>query len=213
MAQNLYANLPPTPGEAPGPTRGAYARPSFAVPDDNSIPGLEEGFSPALGDSSEGMMPDEIRTGKREPVFGGPHATDMDTLARRDNIARRSDEFAVSTGWNVKQEKPVIGVIPEQVQDILPSRPSASRGQNTYLFMRPWERPFSTGEHFSLADHRRKYEIWGMRPQGGVGVNTYRLDPKPWDNNLHYNPVPVEPENQTQFPSGSIAGNRSYRLR
>lgn len=212
MAQNLYTVRQSAPGEAPGATYGAFARPAYAVPDDASIPGSEEGFSPALGDASEGNMPDDIRTGKREPVFGGPRATDMDTIARRDNLARREDEFAVSTGWNVRQEKPAIAVIPLQVQDIGPSRPSASMGQNTYLFTRPWERPFSTGEHLSMADHRRKYEIYGMRPQGGTGVNTYRLDPKPWDQNLHYNPVPVEPENQTQYPSGSLAGNRSYRL-
>lgn len=212
MAQNLYTQRPTAPGEAPGATRGAYARPAYAVSDDMSIPGIEEGFSPALGDSSEGMSPDEIRTGKREPIFGGPHAQDMDTIPRVDNLQRRSDETQISTGWNVRQEKPMLAVIPLQAQDIGPSRPSASRGQNTYLFMRPWERPFSTGEHLSMADHRRKYEIYGMRPQGGVGVNTYRLDPKPWDQNLHYNPVSVEPENQTQYPSGSVAGNRSYRL-
>ena len=212
MAQNLYTQRPTAPGEAPGATRGAYARPAYAVSDDASIPGIEEGFSPALGDASEGMMPDEIRTGKREPIFGGPRAQEMDTIARVDNLQRRTDEVQISTGWNVRQEKPMLAVIPLQAQDIGPSRPSASRGQNTYLFMRPWERPFSTGEHLSMADHRRKYEIYGMRPQGGVGVNTYRLDPKPWDQNLHYNPVSVEPENQTQFPSGSVAGNRSYRL-
>lgn len=214
MAQNTYTKYANNPGEAPGSTHGAYARPAFAVPDTDSteLPGYGEGFSPALGDSSEGNQPDDIRTGKREPIFGGPHQQDIHLVRGMDNINRRADEVQISTGWNVQQRKPEIGVIPDQVQDIGPSRPTASRGQNTYLFMRPWERPESTGEHFSMADHRRKYEIYGMAPRGDVGVNTYRLDPKPWDQNLHYNPVPIEPETGTNS-MGSIAGNRSYRLR
>jgi hypothetical protein len=211
MVQNTYTTYASNPGEAPGVTHSAFARPAFAAPTDNEIAGIEEGFSPALGDPSEGNMPDDIRTGKREPIFGGPHAQDINLVRGMDNINRRQDEFQISTGWTVKQSKPEIGVIPDQVQDIGPSRPSAAMGQNTYLFMRPWERPESTGEHFSMADHRRKYEIYGMAPRGGIGVNTYRLDPKPWDQNLHYNPVPTEPENGTKYVGG-IAGNRSYRL-
>lgn len=213
MVQNTYTRYASAhPGEAPGATHGQYAQPAFAAPSDKEIPGSDEGFSPALGEASEGNMPDDIRTGKREPIFGGPHAQDINLVRGMDNINRRSDEFQISTGWNVKQSKPEIGVIPDQVQDIGPTRPSAATGQNTYMFMRPWERPESTGEHLSMADHRRKYEIYGMAPRGDVGVNTYRLDPKPWDTNLHYNPVPIEPENGANN-IGGIAGNRSYRLR
>lgn len=214
MVQNAYALRPMAAGEAPGAMQGgAYARPAFAVPDTDATetPGYGEGYSPALGQASEGMMPDEIRTQKREPLWGGPHQQDINLVRGKDNIDRRADEFAISTGWTTRQEKPVVGVIPEQVQDILPTRPSATMGQNTYLFTRPWERPESSGLHLSMADHRRKYEIYGMAPRGGIGVNTYRLDPKPWDQNLHYNPVPVEPENGTKYASG-IAGNRSFRL-
>lgn len=212
MAQNTYSRYSTNPGEAPGATHGAFARPAFARPEDNELVGSDEGFSPQLGPASEGNMPDDIRIGKREPLFGGPHANDIHLVRGHDNLDRRADETQVSTGWTVKQSKPEIGVIPDQVQDIQPTRPSAHMGQNGYLFMRPWERPESTGEHLSMADHRRKYEIYGMAPRGGVGVNTYRLDPKPWDTNLHYNPVPIEPEN-APHTIGSIAGNRSYRLR
>lgn len=214
MARNSYALRATNPGQAPGATTGAYARPAFAVPDvdQTEIPGQNEGFSPALGPASEGNMPDQIRTKQREPIFGGPHQQDIHLVRGMDNIDRRSDEVQISTGWQVQQSKPVPGVIPEQVQDILPTRPSATMGQNTYLFMRPWEKPESTGEHFSMADHRRKYEIYGMAPRGDVGVNTYRLDPKPWDQNLHYNPIPAETEQQAHALRGISGGTRSYRL-
>jgi hypothetical protein len=36
------------------------------------------------------------------------------------------------------------------------------------------------GQHFSMADHRRNYEILGMRPTQSRR-NTYRLEPVPWD--------------------------------
>lgn len=212
MAQNSYALRPQAPGTAPGPlVSSAYAKPAYAVPDDDDTPGSDEGFSPSLGPNSEGMLPDEIRTQKREPLYGGPTAHNIHLRRGMDNLDRRSDEEQISTGWDTRQEKPVIGVIPEQVQDIGPSRPTARMGPNTYLFMRPWERPESTGEHLSMADHRRKYEIYGMKPQGDVGVNTYRLDPKPWDSNLHYNPVPTESESGARA-AGRVGGNRSYRL-
>lgn len=211
MAGNAYTHRPTTPGSAPGASGGAFARPAYAVPTDaDVIEGINDGYSPQLGPASEGDLPDDIRTHKREPVFGGPRTQDIEYARMADNLRRRSDEIEHSTGWHIEQRKPEIGVIPEQVQDIGPTRPTASMGPNTYLFMRPWERPESTGEHLSMADHRRKYQIYGMAPRGGVGVNTYRLDPKPWDTNLHYNPVPEQMKVQAQ--SRGMGGNRSYRL-
>lgn len=208
---NSYALRPTVPGEAPGPTYGAYARPAYAVRDDDALEGSDEGFSPSLGPHSEGNHPDDIRTGKREPIFGGPRSNDIHRARGIDDLNRRSDEVSISTGWQIRQEKPVPGVIPEQVQDIQPTRPTASMSPNTYLFIRPWERPESTGEHLSMADHRRKYEIYGMAPRGDVGVNTYRLDPKPWDQHLQYNPVPIE-NPQGAAAANGVSGNRSYRL-
>lgn len=213
MATNSYAMRPTVAGEAPkASTRTAYARLAYAAPsEDDTVPEYEnDGFSPSLGAGSEGNLPDEIRTGKREPIFGGPHQEDIHLVRGEDNLRRRDDEEQVSTGWNTRQEKPILGVIPEQVQDIGPSRPTASMGPNTYLFQRPWEIPESTGEHVSMADHRREYEIYGMRPQGDVGVNSYRADPKPWDRNLHYNPRPVE-DASGLAAALRIGGNRTYR--
>lgn len=212
MAGNAYVYRPTTPGSAPGAMRGAYARPAYAAPtEDDVTEGINEGFSPSLGPSSEGNLPDDIRTKKREPIFGGPRQQSKNDVLAVDSLNRTADEVQISTGWAIKQEKPVVGVIPEQVQDIGPTRPTASMSPNTYLFMRPWERPESTGQHLSMADHRRRYQIYGMAPRGGVGVNTYRLDPKPWDSNLHYNPVPEQAKQEAV--TRGYGGNRSYRLR
>lgn len=204
---NSYALQATVAGEAPKATaQAAYGRPAYAVPDtpESVVPGYDEGYSPPLGADSDGMLPDPIRTGQAEPVFGGPHTQDIHYARFAESLDRESDEYEHSTGWRVRQEKPEIAVIPLQVQENLPTRPTASMGQNTYMFMRPWDIPGdSTGEHFSMADHRRAYEIYGMKPQGDVGVNTFRLDPKPWDTNLHYNPVPTPPDPHIDvYPSG-----------
>lgn len=211
---NSYAMRPTVAGEAPTAVQRVSGRKSYAAPGDfdAATPEYEQdGFSPSLGPGSEGFLPDEIRTGKREPVYGGPHQQDINVDRGTDDLRRRDDEYQQSTGWHTKQSKPEIAPIPEQVQDIGPSRPTANMGQNSYLFMRPWERPESSGQHLSMADHRRNYPIYGMRPQGDVGVNTYRLDPKPWDASLHYNP-PRQPESAGPLAAAlAIGGNRSYR--
>lgn len=217
MTTNSYAMRPVRAGEAPAAVvSSAYARRAYAVPDDDATPGYDQdGYSPGLGEQSEGNIPDPIRVQKAEPLFGGPTQHNIHLRRGLDNIHRRDDEMQISTGWTTRQEKPVIAVIPEQVQDIGPSRPTAAMGPNNQLFMRPWDRPPEdfTGEHLSMADHRRKYEIYGMKPQGDVGVNTYRKDPAPWDTNLHYNPPRVPTETQAAATAAlSIGGNRNYRL-
>lgn len=213
MTANAYALRPATAGEAPKvQSAGAYGRVSYAVPsEDEYTPGIEEGFSPALGEASENKLPDDIRTQKREPLYGGPHQAFIHRDRGVEAIERRADETEIATGWTTHQEKPEIGVIPDQIQDIGPSRPTASMGPNNQLFTRPWGHPESTGEHLSMADHRRKYEIYGMKPQGGIGVNTYRLDPKPWDRNLQYRPIPSE-DTSPVAAAVRISGNKSYRL-
>lgn len=224
MANNAYSFQPQNAGEAPKAQLGmAYGRTSYAVPDDNTqpgfgdVPGYGDGYSPGLGTNySEGKIPDEIRIQKREPLFGGPHQDDIFLVRGEDDLHRRADETNVATGWHTLSGKTVPGVFPEQVQDIQGSRPTAFMGPNNQYITVPYGEgkvppPPMTGEHISMADHRRKYEIYGMRPQGGTGVNTYRLAPKPWDDQLVYRPRP-QPETAPGAAGGSVAGNRSYRL-
>lgn len=216
MATNAYAPRSPVPGEAPKGIDRVYGRIAYAVqsndPDATLVPGYDEGYSPALG-QSEGRLPDEIRIGKREPLFGGPRTHTIHLRRGEEGLRRRDDETDISTGWPIKQAKKPIPVVPEWVQDIGPSRPTAHASPTQHLFMRPWDMPPPlTGEHFSMADHRRLYEIFGMVPRGGIGVNTYRVDPKPWDANLHYAPTP-RPTDIGSESSPIFGGNRSFRLR
>jgi hypothetical protein len=69
------------------------------------------------------------------------------------------------------------------------------------------------GQHFSMADHRRNYEILGMRPVQSRR-NTYRLEPAPWDVDV----VDLPPRSSETIPDARIRSvsipeaSRSYRL-
>ena len=213
---NPWADERSKTGEAPGPIVGRLAsQHRYAVTDspDASMPGYGDGFSPELRVGSEGTTPDDIRVGRREPPLHSP-APEHHKRRGRDELRRESDEVMIATGWGIQQSKPGIGVIPEQVQERLPVRPTATIGQNTYLNTTPKHIPRrvrdaldeSAVEHLSMADHRRAYEIYGMRPQGGMGRNTYRLDPQPWDSDLY------DPPQAADFPSRAFGGNKTYRL-
>jgi hypothetical protein len=49
------------------------------------------------------------------------------------------------------------------------------------------------GDHFSMADHRRTYEILGMAPATSRR-NTYRMEPTPYDANIVDLPPDIEPD-------------------
>lgn len=108
-------------------------------------------------------------------------------------------------------------------------RITSSLVPRTYSYERPFDqlnRPWADGPvgsarrflglHFSMADHRRNYEILGMAPQRfpGMGTrNTYRLDPVPWDSNIVDRAEESSPVSrvlvQREVPAPS---SRSYRL-
>lgn len=60
-----------------------------------------------------------------------------------------------------------------------------------YSFTRPFDQGMQgngarhlNGMHFSMADHRRDYDILGMKPYS-ARRNTYRADPTPWDSDMY----------------------------
>jgi hypothetical protein len=57
------------------------------------------------------------------------------------------------------------------------------------------------GIHFSMADHRRNYEIYGMRPVSSRR-NTYRIEPTPWDIDV----VDMPPAANSNIPEARILG-------
>jgi hypothetical protein len=95
------------------------------------------------------------------------------------------------------------------------SRPTNRLGPNTWTQTRPFDRGAKrfNGMHFSMADHRRKYDILGMRPATSRR-NTYRIEPAPWDLDV----VDLPPNNGQETPQAAIRsveipmGTRAMRL-
>ena len=101
-----------------------------------------------------------------------------------------------------------------------PAEPRVTNRLNPHQY-RFW-RPFNgrtphrfNGMHFSMADHRRDYEIYGMAPQrrpGGSTRNTYRLPPAPWDAYLQDQAPRDLPEHLENVQSDVPYPSRSWRL-
>lgn len=224
MARGVNPYAKPSYGEekqVPNPSGvyrlGGYVR--YAVPDIPETTDAEytDGFSPELRPSPDGTsLPDDIRIGLREPPPNDPNDFAY-TTRRTSEQSERYSHDKTAESWDVQHHKVPAGQNPMWDQERLPIRPSASRSPLGYLFQRPWRIPRNIkdalGEdavaHFSMADHRRAYQIYGMAPRGGTGVNSFRLEPRPWDENLVTRSAPV--------PSGEpgkniVGGTRNYRL-
>jgi hypothetical protein len=87
---------------------------------------------------------------------------------------------------------------------------------HNYIFTRPWAQEterYYTGDHFSMADHRRTYGIMGMNPPP-YRRNTFRADPVPWDSDIVDRPS----AQQSRTPGHIVAydlppmSNSSWRL-
>lgn len=206
-------------GSAPDPSGeyvwGGAGRYSVADIPESTDPEYTTGFSPSLattGSPDGTMLPDDIRVGLREPPPNDPNRTDVNARRYSEFHQRHSVE-QTTVGWKVQQRKKGIPVVPDWVQDPLPTRPTADSSPTGYQFQRPEHRPRNikdaVGEeavaHFSLADHRRQFEIMGQKPQGGIGANTYRSPVRPWDESLFIPP-------QAANAPSSFVGNRNYRL-
>lgn len=219
MAANPYAaRQPENAGEAPGATFLA-THPVYAVPDvpDTTDPEYAHGnYATQLDpDYESGTTPDPIRTGDQEPPINDPNVRAYNERRYADFHERHSVEHTAES-WDVQQRKVAPGQNPLWTQERLPTRPSAVRSPLGYLFTRPWHIPRNikdaVGEqavdHVSMADHRRVYEIYGMAPRDRKGVNTFRLDPQPWDQGL----FPVDQDITPERTGAAQVGNRAYRL-
>lgn len=216
-AVNPYQRAGPREGEAPTGTMvhglaSAYTVPS---PPDSMEPGYDHEDAPQLGWQETPSSPDPIRIGRREPPVNDPNDREYTARREADRFARQADEVTHES-WNVQQHTVAPAQNPLWEQPRMHIRPSAVRSPLGYMFERPWLIP-RVGkdivsedfvDHISMADHRRVYEIYGMRTSDRVGTNTFRLDPQPWDRNL----FPPDQTMSTPTSSGAQTGNRSYRL-
>lgn len=131
-----------------------------------------------------------------------------------DEAQRHSVEHQSATGWEEQKGSRRFAPHPMSVPTPEP-RPTTRMAPTTYLFTRPFDQHAArelNGLHFSMADHRRNYEILGMAPVRRAR-NTYRIEPTPWDQNI----VDLPPSNVDQ-PSQRLRsvelphGSRNYRL-
>jgi hypothetical protein len=153
-----------------------------------------------------------------EPPENDPNVREYNARRTADFHSRHADEETTGT-WDVRQSKPFVPPIPEQIDEKPAIRATARRSPLGYMFRRPWHIPRTVHaifggdpvDHISLADHRRNYEIYGMAPRGTMGANTFRKDPEPWDRFLIVQPNETPPDAAIQRESIST-GRRTYRL-
>jgi hypothetical protein len=165
----------------------------------------EFGWAPSMRLSPE-AIPDTARLAITPNRESRPDATrpDVEWYGPQDNNTRTresvTDQNAV--GWQELK-----GVSPGD-QRWAPNprlnypaepRPTQQLSPRSYSFTRPfgWGNPKDSskhlnGLHFSMADHRRNYEIYGMQPVTSRR-NTYRLEPQPWDTSV----VDLPPDQET----------------
>ena len=176
---------------------------AFAVPTEGTdAPGWLDSptgaYAPRL-DSVPGGTPDPMR-GRTLPTrdyrpdprhaptyfWTGPHGPGVDYLQRH------GEEFLDADG--IEATRPTARPQARNPREIPPPepRPTNRLSPHNFLFTRPFAQDterYYTGEHFSMADHRRTYPILGMNPPP-YRRNTYRSEPVPWDTDIVDRPAP-----------------------
>jgi hypothetical protein len=184
VPNNSYGGVPayrtPGAGEENGymdSPWGTYAPPLHAS-EDNGLPDPRRIDHPAPRD----YRPD---TGPPESFWLGQNGPGLEEQVRHNRV-----EFVDADGWemvrgtdysthNRMADNPRLQPVPE-------SRPTQLMSPNNYVYTRPFDATLArrfNGHHFSMADHRRTYPVFGMAPVF-TRRNTYRADPAPWDTGI-----------------------------
>lgn len=166
--------------------------PSFAVPTEGTdAPGWHDSpvtaYAPRL-DDVPGGTPDPMRElvfptrDYRPDPHQAPEAFWVGMQGPgRDYMARHQVEFLDADGIET-----TVGSRPQAPRPPQPPEPRWTQrlSPHTFLFTRPFAQDtarYFSGDHFSMADHRRTYAILGMAPSP-YKRNTFRADPPPWDD-------------------------------
>lgn len=188
---------------------------------DTSVPWSDNGYvdSPVNAYATP-PTEDPDRLDNRKRVDSRPNLADVFGWWRKkdaDTAKRESVTSTTSIGWTERKGGSGRAVAPRPLgKDTGEPRPTMALGPNTYAFSRPFdatmERHFN-GVHFSMADHRRTFEIYGMAPVSHAR-NTYRIEPGPTDRDI--TDMPQDASYTPQYavtpdlPISSI--ERSWRL-
>lgn len=184
----------------------AYAVPSLSAGDAyldefGWAPHLSQRTSAVETPSGQRLQTIPRRDYRPDPVRPPEEWWDRNTadVARRESVV---DTTAV--GWSIPAGiTPVDRRWADNPRRNPPAEPRLTNrlGQNTWTQTRPLDRGARrfNGMHFSMADHRRKYDILGMRPAVSRR-NTYRVEPGPWDVDV----VDLPPTGQHDTPEARI---------
>lgn len=202
------------------PESAAYATPRTTAQNDGWIDSPIGSYSVRL-DEDVDSTPDPMRLRHMAQRQFYPDAKEApeEYYAKRDadDRKRHSVETQDADGFTERvtgSGNPVTDHPDRHPADV--ARPTAHMSPRTYTFTRPaWGGPLRlNGEHFSMADHRRTYDILGTQPVRSWR-NTYRVDPAPWDTDVIDMPGNLEPD----YPNGRIISvevpfndTRSFRL-
>jgi len=211
----------------------------FAVPDHlrRDAPYIDAlGWAPRL-DLSPTSVPDTSRLGteprrdyRPDPVrppqeFFGQLDADKDSRHRVESVDADGWE-ETKDGFGFPQPRAGAARFAANPRAVPPpeTRPTERMAPRSYNFWRPFmtnqakmgDRNLN-GVHFSMASHRRTYDILGMAPPrrpGGGSRNTYRIDPVPWDTDIvDKTPPNSETPQYRTLPTVEVAyGSRSWRL-
>lgn len=173
------------------------------------------GFAPALS-QKVGSTPDPMRTeqmaqqetypdpGDPRNFYYGVHGVANDRLNRGHAESETSDPLRKSASMPGKfAPDPRWTPAPEY-------RATQQNSPSSWSFTRPFDQRMArrlNGNHFSMADHRRNYPIYGMEP-AQQWRSTVITQPAPWGQNLtveapsnSYQPNPIIPTPDVGLPN------------
>lgn len=202
------------------PQHGSYAVPSLNA-GSPYIKDLGWGPGQRVGPQSAVEYPDAHRTNTAMIQTQGPSGGSAERFYGRldaDEKQRHSVEDIDADGWTEQKgvtasdrrwaPNPRSTPVPE-------SRPTQQMAPRTYSFVRPFDTGYArqfNGMHFSMADHRRNYEVLGMAPVVSRR-NTFRQEPIPWDQNVVDMPENMEGSiPSARLVSPELPPQRSWRL-
>jgi hypothetical protein len=176
------------------------------------------GWAPSLIDQPGGTPdPQRIeelpRTDRRANLrnpFAWWRKLDEDTSQRESATSTQAIGFTETKGQRTRAPDPR-WTPPNE------SRLTQQMSPHTYIFTRPFDQTIArrlNGQHVSLADNRRQYEILTMRPVT-MRRNTYRVEPTPWDTDIVDQPInATEGRPQARLSAPDIPPNprSAYRL-
>jgi hypothetical protein len=212
---NPFANQP-NPNVVPGTYTSETNQPAMSggargVPNRYAAPDLDidNNYNDEFG-WADGLLPygdiwgtpdaTRVNTQPQQDFYRGPTSVNFFEDRDDDDRIRHMEEVVDGNGWQEEKGFKKVGLFNPRDYPPPETRWTEQQSPTTYSFVRYYDqlhkgsgaRTFN-GNHYSEAEHPRRYDILGMQPPK-VGRNTYRLNPVPWDSDSIDVPPQVAPD-------------------